>query len=98
MQLEAENYSRKFDAGGLAITPVACSAARGGWAVDNMDSPGDYIEWPLTLAQGLVFRDSLRSAAAIGTIRHFAILFLPVGGGEPALAETLTTPLGKGLG
>jgi hypothetical protein len=96
--LEAEDMSGAHNAGGAAISYVGCTAARGGLAVDGVDSPGDYIEWPLSLAQDFVFRDSLRTAGAIGVVRQFAILFLPAGGGPPAASDTLVTLPGAGIG
>jgi hypothetical protein len=98
IELEAENLTAMLNLGGNAINYVSCGAARGGLAVDGVDYEGDYIEWPLTLEQDFVFRDSLRTAGATGVVRQFAILFLPSGAGEPAAAETLTTPAGLGIG
>jgi len=98
VQLEAENMVASHNVGGGAIGYVSCGAARGGLAVDGVDTPGDYIEWPLTLAQDFVFRDSLRTAGSIGVVRQFAILFLPSGGGPPVAADTLITLPGAGIG
>ncbi len=97
LSLEAEDYVSSVDAGGALITIVGCSAARGGLAVDGLDVAGDYIEWNLSLAQPFSFRDSLRSAGAIGLVRKYAILFLPAGGGSPVASDTLTTPAGLGV-
>lgn len=97
-QLEAESLSGMLNLGGNPIALASCTAARGGLAVDGVDYVGDYIEWPLTLEEDFVFRDSLRTAGGTGVVRQFAILFLPLGGGEPAAAETLTTPAGLGIG
>ena len=66
--------------------------------MDGVDTPGEYIEWPLTLTQELVFRDSLRSAGATGVVRNFTIQFLPAAGGPPVATENLTTPPGAGIG
>ena len=98
IQLEAENMAAWHNIGGLAIVPVSCGAARGGLAVDGVDNPGEYIEWPLTLTQDLVFRDSLRTAGATGVVRNFTIQFLPAAGGPPVATENLTTPPGAGIG
>ncbi len=72
--IEAESMTSFLNLGGSAITVVGCSAARGGLAVDGVDFAGDYLEWPLTLAQDFVFRDSLRTAGGIGVVRQFAVL------------------------
>ena len=98
IQLEAENMAAWYNTAGLAIVPVACGAARGGMAADGVDTPGEYIEWPLTLTQDLVFRDSLRTAGATGVVRNFTIQFLPAAGGPPVATENLTTPPGAGIG
>jgi hypothetical protein len=98
IQLEAENMTAWYNTAGLGIVPVSCGAARGGVAVDGVDAPGEYIEWPLTLTQDLVFRDSLRTAGATGVVRNFTIQFLPAGGGPPVATENLTTPPGAGIG
>ncbi len=97
VSLEAEDYAAFHEAGGALITVVSCSAARGGLAVDGLDVPGDYLEWPLTLTHPLVFRDSLRSAGAIGLTRRYAVLFLPAAGGAPVAGDTLTTVQGLGV-
>jgi len=98
IQLEAENMTAWYNTAGLSIVPVSCGAARGGVAVDGVDTPGEYIEWPLTLTQELVFRDSLRSAGATGVVRNFTIQFLPAGGGPATATEELTTLPGAGIG
>ena len=98
IQLEAENMTAWYNTAGLSIVPVSCGAARGGVAVDGVDTPGEYIEWPLTLTQDLVFRDSLRTAGATGVVRNFTIQFLPAAGGPPVATENLTTPPGAGIG
>jgi len=97
VQLEAEDYVESMNVGGNPIQMVGCSAARGGLAVDGVDYEGDYIEWSLSLAQEFVFRDSVRSAGAVGLVRRYAVLFLPAGGGPPAASDTLTTTPGLGI-
>jgi hypothetical protein len=97
VQLEAEDYVASMNVGGSPIQMVGCSAARGGLAVDGVDYAGDYIEWSLSLAQEFVFRDSLRSAGAVGLVRRYAVLFLPAGGGPPVASDTLTTTPGLGI-
>jgi hypothetical protein len=98
IQLEAENMAGAYNTGGTPIGMVSCAAARGALAVDGVDTPGEYIEWPLTLTQDLVFRDSLRTAGPTGVVRNFTIEFLPAGGGPPVATENLTTPPGAGIG
>jgi hypothetical protein len=97
MQLEAEDYVAALDVGGNPIGIVGCSAARGGLAVDGVDYAGDYLEWSLSLTRTFVFRDSLRSAGAVGLVRKYAILFLPAAGGSPVATDTLTTSPGLGI-
>jgi len=96
--LEAEDATTVQNVGGNAIVTVLCGAARGGLAVDGVDWVGDWIEWNLTLPEEFTFRDSLRSAGAIGLVRKFVVLFLPAAGGPPVAGDTLTTSAGAGFG
>ncbi len=94
---EAENYVASLDLGGDPIRITTCVDARGGLAVNGVDYQGDYIQWSLSLPSSFVFRDSLRSAGAVGLVRRFVVLFLPAGGSTPVAADTLVTPPGKGM-
>jgi hypothetical protein len=59
--VEAETFTAKHDAGGLTIYVTGCSGASGGQAVEGFDTPGDWIELKLDIAENGAFIDSLRS-------------------------------------
>jgi len=48
--VEAESYTDGYDMGGASIMPVACTSASGGFAVDGLDIPGEWIEVKATVA------------------------------------------------
>jgi hypothetical protein len=99
IQLEAENATGFLNVGGSPITSVICGAARGGMGLDGIDWAGDYIEWEIFLPEEYSFRDSLRTAGAVGLVRTFVVQFYMSGiGGPPILSDTLVTPAGLGIG
>ena len=99
IQLEAEDATGFLNVGGSPITSVICGAARGGLALDGIDWAGDYIEWEIFLPEEFSFRDSLRTAGAVGLVRTFIVQFYMSGiGGPPILSDTLVTPAGLGIG
>jgi hypothetical protein len=96
IQLEAEDAYSWYNAGGDPIEPVVCASARNTMGMEGLDYPGDYVEWLLVLPEGLTFRDSLRSAGAIGLVRQFIVEFLyALESSQPR--DTLTTPPGSGV-
>jgi hypothetical protein len=64
--VEAENYVASYNTGGIGIQIVACSGASGGYAVEGVDVPGEWIEIPVTVPEIYGYADTLRSAGETG--------------------------------
>ncbi len=94
--IEAEGYTSSNNGGGAGITKPFCSGASGTYAVEGVDSTGDWIEIPFHLPEATCFRDSLRGEGLQDSVRTFEVLFRHAD--SAVAADTLASPPGKGFG
>ena len=97
IRVEAENFVNHYDAGGLEIVWVSCSAASGGRAVEGFDTIGDWIEIAVNVPQTYIYVDSLRSAGLVGAESNVG---LTIFGAEPGGADVTSGyhTIGLGIG
>jgi hypothetical protein len=98
IQIEAESYTDSLNLGGEAVHVVVCESASGGLAVQGVDTAGEWISFPLEVEEPIAFRDSLRSAGALGIVRTHVVEFRAAGSGVLIESDTLVTPPGLGIG
>jgi len=66
VDVECESYTNSLNIAGTAIGGYQCFGASGGWMVEGVDSPGEWIELEVTLPQNRVYTDSLALQAPMG--------------------------------
>jgi len=96
--IEAETYFDSWDIAAPSIQPVECESASDHWAVDGVDTQGEWIALHLTLPERLCFFSKLGSAANPPYVRTWEIQYHKDDLSEPIIAaDTLTTEPGQGL-
>ncbi len=94
--IEAEDYVASHDAGGVSIYVTACSAARGGLAVEGYDYPGDWIELRVVLPVGGAYADMFRSAGDDLVASDHKLTVRAEGGDDLAFSGYHTVGMGVG--
>jgi hypothetical protein len=95
--VEAESFVASHNAGGGIIYTVSCSGASGGYAVEGVDTVGDWIEMMVTIPETYGYSDSLHSAGSYGIESDFAMtIFGASPGGGDAASAYHTVGLGIG--
>jgi hypothetical protein len=95
--IEAESFVASHNAGGDPIVVVSCSAASGGYAVEGVDSIGDWIELVLNVPVIYGYADSLRSA---GYYAYESDIKTTIFGADPDGGNVISTyhTVGAGIG
>ncbi len=96
IEIENEDYTAFYDAGGTPIQKVTLSGCSGGYILTGLDAPGEWVQYNVSpLAYGY-YSFNLAARGDFGAEYEFRLVFTPSGSGTVQAVDFIF--MGQGYG